>query len=78
MSKIRRGCSILTTPDTKNVVLCTVIFSQAMYAAKFRNWTLDQCLDLKKPIEAVYRIITKKWPYSPSCYYTLQPKWGGG
>ena len=81
MSKIRRGCNILTTryasPDTKKIILRTVIFSQAMYAAKFCNWSLDQCRDLDKPIEAVYRIITKNMASFPTLLLYLATQMGG-
>jgi len=81
MSKIRRGCNILTTryasPDTKKVILRTVIFSQAMYAAKFCNWSLDQCRELDKPIEAVYRIITKNMATFPTLLLYLATQMGG-
>ena len=37
-----------------------------MYAANFCNWSLDQCRELDKPIEAVYRIITENMTSFPT------------
>ena len=81
MSKIHRGCNILATryasPDTKKVILRTVIFSQAMYAAKFCDWNLVQCCDLNNPIEAVYRNITKNMASFPTLLLYLATQIGG-
>ena len=80
-SKIRQGCNILlhryASPDTKKIVLRTVIFPQTLYAAKFCQWSLAQCRALDVPVEALYRIITKNMASFPALLLYIPTQFGG-
>jgi hypothetical protein len=81
ISKVRRGCTILAnryaSPETKKIIIRSVIFNQVLYAAKFCCWSLETYRSLDKPIETLYRIMTKNMASFPTLLLYVPANLGG-